>query len=120
MSVIDDRTRILHMIDASRRAIDFTKDSVQQDFDKNELLQLALVKLIEIIGEAANGISHNYREKHPEIPWAEIIAMRNRLVHAYFAIDLDILWQTVQVDIPPLLVLLENLGNNFRDNAEDI
>lgn len=109
MSAIDDRTRILHMIDASKKAVYFTKDSVRQDLDKNELLQLALVKLVEIIGEAANGTSHTYRQKHPEIPWSQIIAMRNRLVHAYFAIDLDILWQTVQIDIPSLVLLLEKL-----------
>ncbi|WP_071454919.1 HepT-like ribonuclease domain-containing protein [Gloeomargarita lithophora] len=109
MSAIDDRTRILHMIDASRKAMEFVGDSIREDLDRNELLQLALVKLVEIIGEAANGTSRNYRERYPEVSWSQIIAMRNRLVHAYFAINLDILWQTVRVDIPSLVLLLEKL-----------
>ncbi|MDX2271595.1 MAG: HepT-like ribonuclease domain-containing protein [Cyanobacteriota bacterium] len=109
MSAIDDRTRILHMIDASRKALEFTRDSIREDLDKNELLQLALVKLIESIGEAVSSISPDRQAQHPEIPWPQIIAMRNRLVHAYFSVNLDILWQTIQVDIPLLIPSLEKL-----------
>ncbi len=65
------------------------------------MLVLALVKAIEIIGEAASQVSEETRAQLPGLPWADMIAMRHRLVHAYFDINLDILWQTVQQDLPP-------------------
>ena len=70
---------------------------------------LSLVKAIEVIGEAAAQVGDATRKENPSIPWAQIIAMRNRLVHVYFDINLDILWQTVQQDLPPLIVQLEAL-----------
>ena len=76
--------------------------------DDDRKLKHALVRLLEIIGEAANGMSSNIKEKHPGIPWKEMIGMRNRLIHGYFDVDLDIVWQTVSKDIPPLKSLLEN------------
>ena len=68
---------------------------------------MALVKEIEIVGEAAARVSEAAREHLPDIPWDELIGMRNRLVHAYFDVNLDIVWQTVQDDLPRLIALLE-------------
>jgi uncharacterized protein with HEPN domain len=68
-----------------------------------------MVKAVEIIGEAAYQVSQTTREQLPEIPWKDIIGMRHRMVHAYFDINLDILWRTVQDDIPPLLETLQKL-----------
>jgi uncharacterized protein with HEPN domain len=68
---------------------------------------LSIVKSIEIIGEAASTITKEFRKKHKKIPWANIIAMRNRLIHVYFDIDLDRVWDTVTDDLPPLIAALE-------------
>jgi len=73
------------------------------------MLALALVKEIEIIGEAASNISDEFRSSHPQIPWPKAIGMRHRLVHAYFEIDFNILWTTVIDAIPPLIAALERL-----------
>jgi len=73
------------------------------------MLVLSLVKEIEIVGEAANQVSKATREQLPGIPWADIVGMRNRLVHAYFDINLEILWRTVQYDLPPLIAVLERV-----------
>ena len=80
------------------------------DLDGNRMLVLALVKDIEIIGEAASRISQETRNNLPQVPWAGIVAMRNRLIHAYFDVDLDILWQTVSEDLPLLLEQLNSIN----------
>ena len=68
---------------------------------------LSLMKLVEIVGEAASQITDGGQAVAPDIPWADIVGMRHRLVHAYFDINLDILWQTVRHDLPPLITILE-------------
>ncbi len=73
------------------------------------MLLLALVKCIEIMGEAAGKVSGDVREDAPDIPWANIVAMRNRLIHGYFDINPDIVWRTVDEEIPQLLVPLERV-----------
>jgi len=95
------------MLDASREAIGFAGDRSRGDLNNDRMLVLSLVKDVEIIGEAAYQISQNTRSQLPDIPWEDIIGMRHRLVHAYFDINLDILWKTVQEDIPLLVELLE-------------
>jgi uncharacterized protein with HEPN domain len=95
------------MLDAAREAIGFARGRIRANLDSDRMLVLALVKDIEIIGEAAFQISTVTRDQLPEIPWDDIIGMRHRLVHAYFDINLDILWQTAQDDLPPLIAVLE-------------
>ena len=73
------------------------------------MLVLAIVKDVEIVGEAASRMTPSTRAAHPEIPWAEIIGMRNRLTHAYYEVDLDTVWDTVTADLPQLVALLEPL-----------
>ena len=75
------------------------------------MLTLSLIKSIEIVGEAASKVTQETRQAYPEIPWPDIIAMRNRLIHIYFDIDLDRVWDTVTDDIPPLINLLESALN---------
>jgi uncharacterized protein with HEPN domain len=105
----DDTTRIRHVLDACREIIAFTtgrgKDNIQQD----RVLTLALVKEIEIIGEAASKISAEKKGELTEIPWRAIIGMRNHLIHAYDEIDMDILWDTITNDIPQLISKLGKL-----------
>ena len=84
----------------------------RDDLDLDRQLVLALGKSIEIVGEAASRVTESSRQDLPQIPWDQIIGMRNRLVHAYFDINLDILWTTAQEDLSKLIDLLESIGTN--------
>ena len=105
----DDEIRLRHMLDAAREAVSFARGRVGGDLETDRQLVLSLVKDIEIVGEAAAQITGVAREEVPGIHWQEIVAMRNRLVHAYFNINLDIVWQTVQEDLPTLIAKLEQI-----------
>lgn len=105
----DDAVRLRHMLDAAEEAMAFAKGCERSSLDRDRKLVLALVKDVEIIGEAAFQLSQETRSKFPEIPWDDIVAMRHRLVHAYFDINLDILWNTVQKDLPVLAERLRNI-----------
>lgn len=97
-----DRIRIQHMLDASREAMAFAKGRTVDDLRTDRMLLLALVKEIEILGEAATQISEDFRLSRPEIPWAEIRGMRNRLIHAYSDVNVALVWSTVISDLPEL------------------
>ena len=103
----EDEIRLRHMVDAAREAASFAAGRTRGDLDADRQLVMALVKEIEIVGEAAARVSEAAHEHLPNIPWDELIGMRNRLVHAYFDVNLDIVWQTVQDDLPRLIALLE-------------
>lgn len=105
----DDAIRVRHMLEAAREAIGFTKGFQRQDLSSNRMLVLSLVKSIEIIGEAASTVTTETRILHPSIPWRDIVAMRNRLIHVYFDIDLDRVWDTITDDLPRLIVDLEKI-----------
>jgi uncharacterized protein with HEPN domain len=98
----DDQIRLRHMLDAAREAVHFAGGKTRDDLDKDRLLALGLMKCIEIIGEAASKISEGCRR-----PFPRFLGMRNRLVHAYFEIDLDVVWYTTTVSLPPLIPILE-------------
>jgi len=102
----DDTIRLRHMRDAAREALSFVQNRTRADLDHDLQLVWALVKAIEIIGEAAYQLSAEARAEVPGLPWDKIIGMRHRLVHAYFDINLDILWKTVQEGLPPLVQIL--------------
>lgn len=102
----EDLVRLRHMLDAAKEAISFTNDKTRDDLDDDRKLVLSLVKCIEIVGEAATKVTKEAREQYSEIPWGEIITMRHRLIHAYFDIDLDRVWDTITDDLPPLMAQL--------------
>ena len=81
---------------------EFTSGMTRESYSSDKKTVKAVVRSLEVIGEAANKIPQNIRDSYPEIPWMEIIAMRNRLIHEYFGIDLDIIWQTIKEDLEPL------------------
>jgi len=83
------------------------KGMTRRDLDQNRQLNLSLVRLLEIVGESANRVSEEERVRHPAIPWAEIVSLRNRLIHGYDAVDFDILWEIVACDLPPLIEALK-------------
>jgi len=99
----DDAVRIHHMIDAGKTAQSFVVGRQRDDIDTDEMLRFALLQAVQIIGEAASKVSLETRAATPTVPWADIIFMRNRLVHAYFDIDHNILWRTVTEEITDLL-----------------
>lgn len=105
----NDLVRLQHMLDAAREAIAFVQGRGRSDLDADRQLVLALVKEVEIIGEAAYQLTPKTRESIPKIPWEEIIGMRHRLVHTYFDINLDILWQTAQEDLPAIAAALSSV-----------
>ncbi len=107
MSQHDDGVRLRHMRDAAKQAIGFTSGRSNADLYRDAQLALALTRLVEIIGEAAKNVSAETRAKLPQIPWRAIAGTRDRLVHAYFDVDLERLWQIVAVDLPPLVAVLE-------------
>ena len=102
-----DIIRLRHMLDAAREALSFIVGRSPEDLSRDRMLLLALVKEIEIIGEAASRISDESRKSLTQIPWPKIIAMRNRLIHAYADVDLSIVWDTLTGALPELLRELE-------------
>lgn len=104
-----DVIRLRHMLDAARDALSFVRERTRADLDDDRQLVLALVKAIEIIGEAACRVDLTARAEVPGIPWEDVVGMRHRLVHAYYDIDLDTVWRTTQDDLPPLIVALERV-----------
>ena len=105
----DDRTRLRHMLDAAREAVGAVQGRTREDLDRNHVWALGLVKCIEIIGEAAGRVGKDAQERYRQIPWRQIVAMRNRLVHAYFEIDNEQLWKALTDDVPPLIEELEKI-----------
>jgi uncharacterized protein with HEPN domain len=106
---VDDPTRLRHMLEAAREAIEMARGHQRADLDTDRKLCLSLVHLLEIIGEAAKGVSPHFRQNHPDLPWKKTAGMRDRLIHGYFDVNLDIVWQTVTEDLPMLVDRLESL-----------
>jgi uncharacterized protein with HEPN domain len=105
----NDLIRLRHMLDAAEEAVSFGRDRTRPDLDHDRMLTLSLVKSMEIIGEAATRISPEAKAQYRGIPWADIIGMRNRLIHAYFDIDLARVWDTLTDDLPPLIEALQQI-----------
>ena len=104
-----DRIRLQHMLDAAQKTLQFTQNCSREDLDRDEMLALAVVRLIEILGEAAKNISQQTRDLTPSIPWRQISGTRDRLSHAYFDVNLDIIWEIISSDLPQLIPQLEQL-----------
>lgn len=99
----DDHVRVLHMVAAAESAIKFTTGRKRADLDSDEMLLYAVVRAIELVGEAATKVSAETRAAVRSVPWRDLSNMRNRLVHGYFDINLDIVWKTVSEELPLLL-----------------
>ncbi|MEO7793734.1 MAG: HepT-like ribonuclease domain-containing protein [Thermoanaerobaculia bacterium] len=104
-----DEALLLDMLLAARDCRAFTSGKSFEDLQGDRMLQFALFKLIEILGEAAARISVDLQGAHPEIPWSRITGMRHRLVHAYFDVNLEIVHEVVERDLPELIRQLERL-----------
>ena len=103
----DADLRLRHMLDAAHEAVQMAQGKTRADLDAYRPLNLSLVRLLEIVGEAASRVPADERTKCPNIPWTQIVGLRNRLIHGYDSVDFDILWQIVTQDLPPLIAELE-------------
>ena len=105
----EDFVRLRHMLEAANDALGYVGLKTREDFLKDALCQDAVIRRIEIIGEAASRLSPECLSEFPRIPWKNIINMRNRLIHAYYDINLNTVWSTVAEDLPPLIAELEKI-----------
>lgn len=119
MTPPDDLIRLQHLRDAADKAIAFSEGRDRAALDTDEMLRLALTKLVEIVGEAAKQVSPATQGEFPDVPWSEAAKMRDRLVHHYFDIDLDVLWITIQDDLPALLALLPNPTEGDQESIDE-
>jgi uncharacterized protein with HEPN domain len=103
----DDRVRLLHMLEAAEAAKAFLTGRSRADLDSDRMLMFAVVRAIEVVGEAADHVSDDGRALLPSLPWPAIVGMRHRIVHAYFDIDPDTVWKTVMDELPVLSAALK-------------
>jgi len=104
---LSDRVRLLHVRDACRRALEIAQGKDLSTLSPEEEASLALVRLLEILGEAARGISEDLKSLQPEILWREIVATRNLFIHEYFGVDMEVVAAILEQDLPSLLERLE-------------
>lgn len=106
----DDRVYLQHVVEAIGRIQDYLTEVSKEQFLQTSLLQDAVIRRLEIIGEASRNLSEEFRNRYPQVPWAHIVGLRNRIVHEYFGVDLEIVWEIVQYDLPLLKEQIENIA----------
>lgn len=109
MSKHDPEIALRQILTHAREAVTLTKGKTRADLDQDRLLNLALARLVEIIGEAANRIPEEVQAQYPDLPWLQMIGARNRLIHGYDSVDFDIMWVIVSHDLPALISRLESI-----------
>jgi len=109
MSRRDVTITLRQMIDYAQKAVALSRGRKRSDLDNDLSFNLALTRLIEIIGKAANRVPGEFQDDHTEVPWMEIIGMRNRLIHGYDEVDFDFLWKVVRNDLPDLIKKLNKI-----------
>ena len=107
MSRRDDTVPLRHMLDHAREAVAMVRGRARRDVDTDRMLQLALTRVLEIIGEAANRVTKEGQARYLDIPWQDVITTRNRIIHGYDAVDYDIVWRIVSEELPVLIAALE-------------
>ncbi len=105
----DPTVRVRHMLDHAREAVEMTRGRARADLNTDRQLGLALTRLMEIVGEAAARVPEDFRRQHPSIPWQDIADLRNRLIHGYDSVNLDVLWAIIEQDLPPLIAELQTV-----------
>jgi len=105
----DDRTRFIHMLEAAQEAAGFARGKSLKDLEHDRLLLRGLMSCVQEIGEAASRISDAGRARLPNLPWKQVVGVRQIIVHVYWGVRADRLWHTVENDLPPLIAELERL-----------
>ena len=100
---------IKHIRDAIKSILEYTKDVNKKSFNSKELIQDAIIRRFEIIGEAAKNVSNEFREKYSDIPWKKIVGLRDKLIHGYFNVDVERVWNVIIDDIPVLKKQIEDI-----------
>lgn len=111
-----DDAYLQHMLDAISNIKTFTENVDANEFKNNELVQSAVIRQIEIIGEATKKVSDKTKAHYPDVPWRDIAGMRDKLIHGYFGVDIDAVWDTIQRDIPTLQQYVEKILDKKRNN----
>lgn len=107
----DPRLLLDHILESIRWIEDDLRDLSKEDFFDNVPIQDAVVRRLEIIGEASRGLDEEFKVAYPEVPWQEIADMRNKLIHEYFAVDLELVWNVVQKDLPDLKAKIKSIND---------
>jgi len=115
----DDTVYLQHILDAIEQIQDYLKGVSAGQFLQKRLLQDGVVRRLEIIGEASRNLSDELRQRHPEVPWGQIIGLRNRITHAYFDVDLHIVWEIVQNDLSPLKQQVERIPEEMDEKDSE-
>jgi uncharacterized protein with HEPN domain len=97
------------MLDSAQEAVELARGRKREDLDNDRMLNLALTRLLEVVGEAATRVPQEDRAKYPAVPWEQIIGLRNRLIHGYDSVDMAIVWQIVTTDLPSLVTELKRI-----------
>jgi uncharacterized protein with HEPN domain len=108
----DDLVYLMHIRDSLREVRQFIADESYESFLENRMMQNAVMRSFEVVGEAARRVSPEFRGAHPEVPWRLLGDFRNKLSHDYFGLDLDVIWKTATEDAPGLLAQIESLIND--------
>ncbi len=104
-----DSARLKHMLDSGQAILLFAKNRRRIDLDKDRLFMSGVLREFEILGEAASKVSEKTKKQFPQFPWKELVGMRNRLIHAYFDVDHDIIWKTIRDYLPSFVKELEQI-----------
>jgi uncharacterized protein with HEPN domain len=108
MSRHDPTASLRDMLEYAAKAVRFCENKTREDFEQDEMLQLAVARAVELVGEAASRVPVDVRNQYPAIPWQDIVGTRNRLIHGYDRVDLRVIWDTIQDDLPPLVEMLHS------------
>lgn len=103
----DDSVYLQHMLESIETIESYTEDVTEADFRERSMLQDAVIRQLEVLGEAAMQLSEETRNEYEDVPWQDITGMRNKLIHGYFGVDIDVVWETVIDDLPRLRRRLE-------------
>lgn len=115
-----DFARLKHMVEAAQTSLQFIKGKKRKELENNKMLCFAVIRALEIVGEAASQVTKSFQSKHPNIQWRAIVGMRNRLIHAYFNIDYEIVWQAVKFEVPKLIKDIQAIINEIEIENSDL
>ncbi len=110
-----DSVRLKHMLEAAHTCLQFGAGRERIDFETDQMLVFAIIRALEVFGEAASRVSNEFQQAQSHIPWRAIVGMRNRLIHVYFDIDYDVVWEAISHEIPQIIPELEKLLLLYQD-----